>query len=80
MESICLGTRRLLTPAAAAISVLVVSSGCASHIKYLCDKGTATTTIVNVRTDPPGALLELSTGRKTRTPASWSSGASRRSA
>jgi hypothetical protein len=54
---------------AAALAALAISSGCASHIKYLCHKGTATTTVVNVRTDPPDALLELSNGRKTRTPA-----------
>ena len=61
-------TMRSILRSAAAIAI-AGSSGCATHVKFLCHKTSATTTVVDVRTDPPGASLTLSDGRSLRTPA-----------
>jgi hypothetical protein len=54
---------------AAAIAALASASGCATYVNFLCHKTSATTTVVDVRTDPPGASLSVSDGRSLRTPA-----------
>jgi hypothetical protein len=61
-------TGRILRTAAALAS-LAGSSGCATYVKFLCHKTSATTTVVDVRTDPPGASLTVGDGRSLRTPA-----------
>ena len=58
-----------LLGAAVAVAVMAGSSGCATYVKFLCYKTSATTTVVDVRTDPPGASLALSDGRSLKTPA-----------
>lgn len=48
--------------------VLVIGSGCATHIKHLCHNISPSSTFITVESDPPGVKASFSDGRTITTP------------